>query len=270
MKILSIRFMSRLARTLICLALFFSALVGLKASQECADLSFPEMDAILIRLHYHAESNNRTEADEQISLLLSEWERYVKPTLAACSIPHLNTELFMVEVESLLEEICLLDERADLSELEAHSWSLLEMFHSLRVTFGRSFYPIDLLLELDCQYDDFSEMINDPMLSLREWYELEESICAFHDTWADYDGLNLEYIQSFWPSFNIQEHLHLKSTLGSCLSDLVREMKTAYRHRLEEPCEEMGTALSKLVVMYGKVQMERKNSPIGKILKHQL
>lgn len=268
MKTLLIRSMPRLGRVLVFVAIFLGTTIGLRASQDCYDLTFPEMDAMLIGLYFKASANNRIEAEEQIEVLLSKWETSVKKDLIAREIPHLNTARFVKQVESLLQEICFLDEWSDLEEVRVSSWSLIELFHSLRSTLGRSSYPIDLLLDLKCQYDEINEMISDPFLSLREWYELEEAICLFDDTWEVYNGLDSECMLNHWPAFDIEKHLDSKTVLNDCLRNLMSELKTAYRNRLEQPCSDLGKSLQELILLYGEDSIEKVLGPVGQVFKN--
>lgn len=212
-------------------------------------LVYPELDKGLIALWENANKGDSKGSQATMQIVLTNWAS-VKPDILKINDAHFNNSHFVKDTETILSMMQNMLKKGGYSRLEDFVYQLLWDFSSMRNCIGIDDYPLDQLLITHLTYNEIHYTVHDEMMGLRYWFEFQEIVNDFVENWDQYDCIQTEEVQKYFPHVREKYHQVVKDKLNHCLSNFIKSLESAYRNDFEIPCDEMGDAIQELIFLY--------------------
>lgn len=180
-----------------------------------------------------------------------EWLK-VKERILNHHYDHLDNERFVKYIDPFVRKANAVSYTEGSKESKVYLFKILNSFSEIRDWNCNESYPLDIVLNLLRNYDEFHVIIHDPLFDLREWKEFEFSIAHFQSTLELYENIEPEVIHSFNYHLDIDVHRLQIEKIKSCLADLKLATESGYQKTFEMPCDNLGNSLEELLMLYSK------------------
>lgn len=240
--------MKYISTIILCVGLLIHAT---PAHANC-DANYPKLDKALISLWHSSKTQDHAGASTALDLIDREWNLIV-PDLYKYLNPTVNIQEFNKDMDYCIISMKISLYERDYHDLSRFAYRMLTEFKFLRDHhrgLQSEAYPIDNLLTLIEIYNDIDATVNDQMFGLKYWFEFADMVDKLKLKWDTYDKLNHTQITACFPFISKGDHLLAKSKVKDCLSYFLASLESGYRTDFAMPCDELGGALSELLVLY--------------------
>lgn len=212
---------------------------------------YPETDKTIIVLWKAALEKDKTICQSAIKQLSNKWIKTSAP-IKELKSDTFNTEEFMAGIKDIILSIQSYINTDNYTMVEDLSYQLLLDFNSMRNCIGINNYALDDLLNMYDTYNEIHYTVHDPMLGLRNWFEFQDLIDDFIESWDSYLCTQDKEIKTYFTGINLETHTLLKQKLNTCLDNFIQSLDSGYRTDFEIPCDIMGEAVRELIWLYAE------------------
>jgi hypothetical protein len=216
--------------------------------QELRTMIFPELDQKLLALRTSLINHSFDEAILHVQLLEDSWFK-------------ISGELLQIQDDRIM-----LMDLAELQNLRIYSIEQMVSIHNAEkaLYYVDNFYtelrdarncigddyPLDQLWKSKESYEELSHVVNDPMLQLREWYELEDLVDDLSCNWEAYELLYQDLIPIYFPDFDVAKQKDLFREMYGSINGFKEIMRSGFRPDFVDPCDRMGEIIEENLKLY--------------------
>lgn len=238
----------------------------MQPSQDASDCeySYASLDQALIELWDSSKNSDNLRATVALDRIDREWNLIV-PDLYKFLNPVVNIQDFNKDMDYLIISMKISLYGRDFGELSQVAIKMLYQFKALRehqFNMKNANYPIDAVLDMVELYEEIDDTVHDQMFGLKYWFEFEDMVLGFNSEWDAYKKLSIENVTQCFPHIVKHEHDIKIEKVEECLSFFLASLESGYRTDFEIPCDQLGSALSDLLVLYsdfGEEDVTHKN-----------
>ena len=233
-----------------CFSRFFLLLLipVITQGQELRTMIFPEMDQKLIALRTSLVNESFDEAILHVQLLEDSWYKISSELMGIKDDRVMLTDL--IELQNL--RIYSIEQMVSIQNAEKALYYLENFYTEMRDArdcIGDE-YPLDQLWKSKESYEELRNVVNDPMMQLREWYELEDLVDDLSCDWEEYELLYQDLIPIYFPDFDMAKQKDLFRDMYGCINDFKEVMRSGFRPDFIPPCDRMGEVVEENLKLY--------------------
>ncbi len=212
-------------------------------------LMYVDLDREVLRMRQSAMEQNAEDVASCLQNVTSMWKEY-SALLDIHLAPERAFEVINCQEDRLFVMKRLLDGERFHTLAGVCEVFMTELV-SLRDTYENS-YPLDHLWKTKLFYDDLRNIVNDPLLELLEWNEIDRLYEKLNCSWQEYEMLFQDLIPFYFPDINQEKQRALFDSMAQCFERLRKALDTGYRPDFILPCDEIGHNIDENLKMYAR------------------
>ncbi len=211
--------------------------------------NFYKVDKALISVHRYATEHNYQLTKESIKSAEDQWnvERSKLEAGHECSAVD---QLSICNVDGLFSILSMQLDHNSYKALKSYLMELIMELRDLRESTNIKSYPIDHLWTAYQEYQEMHHTVHDQMFGLREWFEFEDMVNGVGESLDAYSMLDDSTFRINYPEIDIPKHTLMKDKVNECFLNFIYSLDSGYTPDFEWPCDELGTALYDLILLY--------------------
>ena len=225
------------------------------------DYTNKDLDQSLLQLIYMINSNQESALNLQnkVDQILLHWKSELEEIKLVRDINKDAQKSFAETVDFKMKKLFENMRNNQLHPVQKIAKEVLYEFKNARSLNQITNYPLDDLLSMAEAYEDIEITVYDQMFDLQCWFEFEDMINSYIESWERYKAYKIQYIKSYFTHIDPVKHQLLKDEISECTLAFTDALVSGYQTDFQLPCDELGQSINKLLIHYSDFTQNHQN-----------